>query len=85
LTPAHHWRLTRDCKLYDPARDCWCGFDFQPTDSASAPRFLHGSLTVKTDGTRRIRFSSRPGGLRLAATLRIKFPQVHRLHETVRY
>jgi len=30
-TPAYHWRMTRDCKLYDPTRDCWCGFDFQPT------------------------------------------------------
>jgi fatty acid desaturase len=30
-TPMYHWRLARDCKLYDPARDCWCGFNFQPT------------------------------------------------------
>jgi acyl-lipid omega-6 desaturase (Delta-12 desaturase) len=30
-TPAYHWRLTRDCKLYDPERDCWCDFKGQPT------------------------------------------------------
>ena len=29
-TPLYHWRMTRDCKLYDPERECWCGFDFQP-------------------------------------------------------
>lgn len=33
-TPAYHWRLTRDCKLYDPKADRWCDFDFRPT----APR-----------------------------------------------
>ncbi len=26
-TPAYHWRLVRRCKLYDPVRDAWCGFD----------------------------------------------------------
>jgi acyl-lipid omega-6 desaturase (Delta-12 desaturase) len=26
-TPAYHWRLTRTCKLYDPARQRWVGFD----------------------------------------------------------
>ncbi len=30
-TPAYHMRLVRSCKLYDPKRDCWCDFDFQPT------------------------------------------------------
>ena len=30
-TPFYHWRLTRDCKLYDPERDCWCGFDLRPS------------------------------------------------------
>ncbi|MEI9886028.1 MAG: fatty acid desaturase [Rhizomicrobium sp.] len=30
-TPAYHWRLVRDCKLYDPQRDCWCDFEFRPT------------------------------------------------------
>ncbi len=30
-TPAYHVRLVKSCKLYDPARDCWCDFDFQPT------------------------------------------------------
>jgi omega-6 fatty acid desaturase (delta-12 desaturase) len=26
-TPAYHWRLARDCKLYDPIRDGWCKLD----------------------------------------------------------
>ena len=26
-TPAYHWRLARDCKLYDPIADSWCKFD----------------------------------------------------------
>jgi hypothetical protein len=26
-TPAYHWRLARDCKLYDPIRDGWCKYD----------------------------------------------------------
>jgi omega-6 fatty acid desaturase (delta-12 desaturase) len=30
-TPAYHWRLTRDCKLYDPVRDGWCRFDAAQT------------------------------------------------------
>jgi omega-6 fatty acid desaturase (delta-12 desaturase) len=30
-TPFYHWRMTRDCKLYDPAIDGWCDFKFQPT------------------------------------------------------
>jgi omega-6 fatty acid desaturase (delta-12 desaturase) len=34
-TPLYHWRLTRDCKLYDVARDGWCDFDFQPTGQPS--------------------------------------------------
>jgi acyl-lipid omega-6 desaturase (Delta-12 desaturase) len=25
-TPLYHWRLARDCKLYDPIEDRWCGF-----------------------------------------------------------
>lgn len=36
-TPFYHWRLARDCKLYDPARDTWCDFDFQPTGQRAAP------------------------------------------------
>ena len=35
-TPAYHWRLTRDCKLYDPVRDCWCDFNYQPTTPPAA-------------------------------------------------
>jgi omega-6 fatty acid desaturase (delta-12 desaturase) len=30
-TPAYHWQLTRDCKLYDPKADGWCDFEFKPT------------------------------------------------------
>jgi omega-6 fatty acid desaturase (delta-12 desaturase) len=30
-TPAYHFRLVKTCKLYDPQRDCWCDFAFQPT------------------------------------------------------
>jgi omega-6 fatty acid desaturase (delta-12 desaturase) len=30
-TPVYHWRMTRDCKLYDPVNDCWCDFRFRPT------------------------------------------------------
>jgi omega-6 fatty acid desaturase (delta-12 desaturase) len=36
-TPSYHWQLTRDCKLYDPARDCWCDFNYQPTTSPGNP------------------------------------------------
>jgi len=25
-TPLYHWRLTRDCKLYDPVLGTWCDF-----------------------------------------------------------
>jgi acyl-lipid omega-6 desaturase (Delta-12 desaturase) len=25
-TPLYHWRMTRDCKLYDPATNRWCRF-----------------------------------------------------------
>jgi omega-6 fatty acid desaturase (delta-12 desaturase) len=25
-TPLYHWRMTRDCKLYDPATKSWCRF-----------------------------------------------------------
>jgi len=25
-TPLYHWRLIRDCKLYDPQRQRWCGY-----------------------------------------------------------
>ena len=32
-TPAYHRRLTRDCKLYDSVRDCWCDFNYAPTTS----------------------------------------------------
>jgi omega-6 fatty acid desaturase (delta-12 desaturase) len=34
-TPAYHRRLTRDCKLYDPQRDCWCDFNLQPTTATA--------------------------------------------------
>ena len=30
-TPAYHLRLTRMCKLYDPARNGWCDFQYRPT------------------------------------------------------
>jgi acyl-lipid omega-6 desaturase (Delta-12 desaturase) len=30
-TPAYHLKLARTCKLYDPAADGWCDFDFRPT------------------------------------------------------
>jgi len=36
-TPVYHWRMTRDCKLYDPARDCWCDLRFQPTGERALP------------------------------------------------
>ena len=35
-TPSYHWRLTRDCKLYDPRRDCWCDFALRPTTGPHA-------------------------------------------------
>jgi omega-6 fatty acid desaturase (delta-12 desaturase) len=35
-TPTYHWRLARDCKLYDPERDCWCAFDFRPSERRTA-------------------------------------------------
>ncbi len=39
-TPAYHWRLARDCKLYDPARDAWCRLEAahapQPTGAGFA-------------------------------------------------
>jgi len=34
-TPLYHWRLARDCKLYDTARDGWCNFAFRPTGQPS--------------------------------------------------
>jgi len=30
-TPLYHWRLARDCKLYDPDRDVWCNFALETT------------------------------------------------------
>ncbi len=36
-TPFYHWRMTRDCKLYDPAIDGWCDFRFQPTGTRAMP------------------------------------------------
>lgn len=30
-TPLYHWRLTRDCKLYDPGRGVWCNFALETT------------------------------------------------------
>ena len=35
-TPLYHWRLARDCKLYDPQRDVWCNFALESTSSATA-------------------------------------------------
>ncbi|HEY2446938.1 MAG TPA: fatty acid desaturase [Rhizomicrobium sp.] len=29
-TPLYHWRLTRECKLYDVKRRAWCDFSSQP-------------------------------------------------------
>lgn len=37
-TPAYHWRLVRRCKLYDPAGDTWCGFDFARSRNPAALR-----------------------------------------------
>jgi omega-6 fatty acid desaturase (delta-12 desaturase) len=34
-TPLYHWRLTRDCKLYDPERGTWCDFALQPIRSSA--------------------------------------------------
>jgi omega-6 fatty acid desaturase (delta-12 desaturase) len=36
-TPAYHWRMTRDCKLYDPVADTWCDFRFRPTVERAQP------------------------------------------------
>lgn len=33
-TPAYHWRLARDCKLYDHRLNRWCGFDAAQTATA---------------------------------------------------
>ena len=30
-TPLYHWRLARDCKLYDPQKGGWCRFDVVDT------------------------------------------------------
>lgn len=35
-TPSYHWRLTRDCKLYDPDADCWCDFALRPRTGPGA-------------------------------------------------
>jgi omega-6 fatty acid desaturase (delta-12 desaturase) len=43
-TPLYHWRMTRDCKLYDPERDCWCDFQFQPTGARVAPSRIAASI-----------------------------------------
>ena len=40
-TPVYHWRLTRDCKLYDPERDVWCDFRFMPIERNSPRIFSH--------------------------------------------
>jgi hypothetical protein len=42
-TPFYHWRLTRDCKLYDPEIDGWCDFKFQPTGKRAQPRLALGA------------------------------------------
>jgi hypothetical protein len=42
-TPFYHWRMTRDCKLYDPAIDGWCDFNFQPTAKRARPALALGT------------------------------------------
>jgi acyl-lipid omega-6 desaturase (Delta-12 desaturase) len=39
-TPAYHWRLARDCKLYDPVCDGWCNFDLVPTGQGTSTHAL---------------------------------------------
>jgi omega-6 fatty acid desaturase (delta-12 desaturase) len=34
-TPRYHWRLTSDCKLYDPERIAWCNFALETTSPAA--------------------------------------------------
>lgn len=36
-TPLYHWRLARDCKLYDPELDCWCRFPHAQRSVAALP------------------------------------------------
>ena len=38
-TPAYHWRLARECKLYDPIRDGWCRFDAARTPRSAPAGF----------------------------------------------
>ena len=42
-TPAYHWRLARDCKLYDLARDGWCDFRLMPTGRSVEQSFALGA------------------------------------------
>ena len=43
-SPVYHWRMTRDCKLYDPERDGWCDFRFQPTGERATPQRVAASI-----------------------------------------
>jgi omega-6 fatty acid desaturase (delta-12 desaturase) len=38
-TPLYHWRLARDCKLYDPSRDGWRRFDAAETAQPAGSGF----------------------------------------------
>jgi omega-6 fatty acid desaturase (delta-12 desaturase) len=42
-TPVYHWRLARDCKLYDIVRDGWCDFNFAPTGRGVEQSFALGA------------------------------------------
>jgi acyl-lipid omega-6 desaturase (Delta-12 desaturase) len=39
-TPAYHWRMTRECKLYDVRRNRWAGFDAARIATGRADRDL---------------------------------------------
>ena len=39
-TPAYHWRMTRECKLYDVRRNRWAGFDAARVATGRADRDL---------------------------------------------
>ena len=39
-TPVYHWRLTRECKLYDPVRNRWRGFDAADESAVETRRDL---------------------------------------------
>lgn len=39
-TPAYHWQLTRECKLFDTRANCWVGFDAARAAPGSAAHDL---------------------------------------------